>query len=541
MKHNTWPVPYRRCRILLHSGMKRCARVLSWLAIIVLVLLAIAGGGLLLTNRLAPPATGTPSHTLPLAAAQSEIDRELAPLLAANPGMTGAIFLADGVDAFAARAISARKAGRSLDLQYFIWHNDLTGRLLANEAHDAAQRGVRVRILLDDMNASGLDPHLLALDAHPNIELRLYNPFRNRAGVGRAFELLRRAFSMNHRMHNKAWIADGRVAIIGGRNIGEQYFSADAEVNFRDLDLLLLGPAVQQASAIFDSYWNSSAAVPIATLGARDPDALRTLLAKVIGDARSERARRYLDRVSDSQLVREHYRSALNPHWSAGIEVVADPPVKWASDNRASWLVGRLAPMISAARVEALVISPYFVPGEDGTARLAALTGRGTRVGIVTNSLAANDVYAVHSGYAQYRDRLVQHGVDLYELRTNQRARTSTTLVGTRAALHTKAFVLDGERGFVGSFNVDPRSKNLNTEMGVLFNDPLMASLLRGEYLRLSDADASYWVHRNKDGQLRWLDRTQPSPVVLDEEPDAGFWRRLLARISGWLPIESQL
>lgn len=495
----------------------------------------------MLTNRLAPQATGVPSHALPLQPAQTEIDRELAPLLAAHPGKTGAIFLTDGVDAFAARAISARQAGRSLDLQYFIWHNDMTGRLLASEAHDAAERGVRVRILLDDMNASGLDPHLLALDAHPNIELRLYNPFRNRESVGRAFELMRRMVSMNHRMHNKAWIADGRVAIVGGRNIGEQYFSADAEVNFRDLDLLLLGPAAQQASSIFDAYWNSTAAVPIATLGAGKPEALRALLAKVIHDARGVGARRYLDRVADSQLARDYYSKVLHPHWSAGIQVVADPPMKRASDNRAEWLVGRLTSRISAARNEVCVISPYFVPGEDGTAMLSALTKRGARVGVVTNSLAATDVYAVHAGYTVYRGRLVAYGVDIHELRANARERTAKTLVGKRASLHTKAFVLDGERGFVGSFNVDPRSKNLNTEMGVLFDDPVMASQLRDEYLRLSGSDLSYRVYRDKQGQLRWLDGAHPTPLVLDREPDAGFWRRALVRVSGWLPIESQL
>ncbi|GAA5073803.1 phospholipase D family protein [Lysobacter panacisoli] len=515
--------------------------MLSWFAIASLVILAVLVGGVLVANRLAPPATGEPSHALPLQSAQTELDRELSPLLAAHPGRTGVIFLVDGVDAFAARAIAARKAGRTLDLQYFIWHNDLTGRLLASEAHDAAERGVRVRILLDDMNARGLDPHLLALDAHPNIELRLYNPFRNRENIGRAFELARRMVSMNHRMHNKAWIADGRVAVIGGRNIGEQYFSADAEVNFRDLDLLLLGPAVEQASAIFDRYWNSTAAVPMATLGAREPKALRDLLAAVVRDARGERARQYLDRVEESQLVREHYRSALHPHWSAGIEVVADPPVKSTDDDRAQWMVARLTSMISATQREALVISPYFVPGEDGTARLAALTGRGIQVGVVTNSLAANDVYAVHSGYAGYRERLLRQGVELYELRTNEHVHAATTFVGTRAALHTKAFVLDRSRGFVGSFNVDPRSKNLNTEMGVLFDDPVMAGHLREEYLRLAGPALSYRVQMEKDGALRWIDGSQSPPVVLDSEPDAGFVRRVLARASGWLPIESQL
>ncbi|HEY0503717.1 MAG TPA: phospholipase D family protein [Lysobacter sp.] len=512
-------------------------RLLRWFAMALLVVLAVVGGGVLVTNRLAPPATGAPGHALPLHPAQTAIDRELAPLLAAHPGRTGAVFLADGLDAFAARAISARRAGRSLDLQYFIWHNDLTGRLLASEAHDAAARGVRVRILLDDMNAGGLDPHLLAMDAHPNIELRLYNPFFNRAGAGRAFELLRRPFSMNHRMHNKAWIADGRVAIIGGRNIGEEYFSAGPEVNFRDLDLMLLGPAVQQASAIFDAYWNSSAAVPIGMLDAKEPEALRRLLADIHRDARSARARRYLDRVAASQLVRDYHRQALEPHWSAGIRVVADPPLKRPGHDRARWLDGRLAPMISAARRKALVISPYFIPGEDGTARLGALTARGVYVGVVTNSLAATDVHAVHGGYAAYRERLLRSGVRLYELRAQPTRRPA----GSGASLHTKAFVLDDARGFVGSFNVDPRSKDLNTEMGVLFDDPVLARQLGDEYLRLIDPASSYWVYRNAAGELRWLDRAQPSPVVLDHEPDSGLGRRALARVTGWLPIESQL
>lgn len=507
--------------------------------LVLLILLAVVGGGVLLGHQ--PPASGTPGYTLPLHPAQTEIDRELAPLLASHPGKTGAIFLAEGVEAFAARAISARKAGRSLDLQYFIWHNDLTGRLLASEAYDAAERGVRVRILLDDMNASGLDPHLLAMDAHPRIELRLYNPFRNRQGAGRAFELLRRAFSMTHRMHNKAWIADGRLAIIGGRNIGEEYFGAGSGMNFRDLDLLLLGPAVHQASTIFDSYWNSSAAVPITTLGARDPQALRTLMHAVQQDARGAAARRYLDRVAASQLVRDYYRRTLQPHWSTGIEVVADPPIKWTDDDRGRWLIGRLAPTISATRRKALVISPYFVPGEDGVERLAALTRRGAYVGVVTNSLAATDVYPVHSGYAQYRDRLLRQGVDLHELRARPRAQPSQGLIRPGASLHTKAFVLDDASGFVGSFNVDPRSKNLNTEMGVLFYDPVMARQLRDEYLRLADPAVSYWVYRDRNGELRWLDRAQPTPVVLEHEPDAGLLSRALARASGWLPIESQL
>lgn len=521
--------------------MRRVAKriVVGLLAGIALLLAAFALA-VLMTNRPAPPPSGIPEYAMPLQPDQTEIDRELAPLLAANPGSTGAVFLTDGLDAFAARAISARRAGRSLDLQYFIWHNDLTGRLLASEVLGAAERGVRVRILLDDMNAYGLDPHLLAMDAHPNIELRVYNPFSHREGVARALEFLRRLVRINHRMHNKAWIADGRIAIVGGRNIGDRYFEAGAQTNFRDLDLLLFGPAAQQASGVFDRYWNSDAAVPISSLGKRAPGALRAVLARVRDDARGEPARAYLDRVAASQLIGNYYRDAIAPHWTPRIEVVADPPLKWSGDRR-QWLVGRLAPMISGARTKALVISPYFIPGEDGTARLAELTRRGVHVGVVTNSLAATDVHAVHSGYAKYRPRLLEHGVRLYELRPYAMTKPGAQTHREGASLHTKAFVLDDTRGFVGSFNVDPRSKDLNTEMGVLFDDPVLAAQLRSEYLRLTTPSLSYRVYRNKDGALRWLDGTHTPPVVMTHEPDVGPWPRAVVRMVGWLPVEPHL
>ncbi|HTM29573.1 MAG TPA: phospholipase D-like domain-containing protein, partial [Rhodanobacter sp.] len=232
-------------------------RVMIWLGWSVLALLLLMLSGLLLADHLTPRATGAPSTTLPLQPAQTVIDRELAPYLATHPGETAATLLPDGLDAFAARAASARLAGRSLDLQYYMWHDDLVGHLLAREVYAAAERGVRVRLLLDDINTKGLDPALLALDAHPDIEVRLYNPFRNRDGVWRLLEMVQRFFSVNHRMHNKAWIVDGRVALVGGRNIGDEYFDAGSSVNFRDLDMLLLGPAVADASTIFDDFWNS--------------------------------------------------------------------------------------------------------------------------------------------------------------------------------------------------------------------------------------------------------------------------------------------
>src|SRR5690606_22880496 len=321
------------------SRMSRIQRIFAW-GLFTLVLMLLSGW--LLADHLTPPAVGKPSHALPVQAAQTELDREIAPLVERHDGKNGIILLPDGLDAFAARALSARKAGRSLDLQYYIWHNDPTGRLLAHEAWQAAERGVRVRVLLDDMNTQGDDTDLLAFDGHPNIEIRVYNPFRNRGGPMRVFELVQRFFSVNHRMHNKAWIADGRFAVLGGRNIGQEYFDASTDTNFRDLDAVLFGPKVAQASAIFDAFWNSEAAVPISSLSKRSKQELDEAVARVRAEAAGKHARVYMERMEASPTVRGYFRGELSPHWSDAIEVASDPPLKWKEDDRGDWLVGKL-------------------------------------------------------------------------------------------------------------------------------------------------------------------------------------------------------
>ena len=516
-------------------------RVMIWLGWSVLALLLLMLSGLLLADRLTPRATGAPGTALPLQPAQTAIDRELAPYLATHPGETAATLLPDGLDAFAARAASARLAGRSLDLQYYMWHDDLVGHLLAREVYAAAERGVRVRLLLDDINTKGLDPALLALDAHPNIEVRLYNPFRNRNGVWRLLEMVQRFFSVNHRMHNKAWIADGRVALVGGRNIGDEYFDAGSSVNFRDLDMLLLGPAVADASAIFDDFWNSSAAVPIEALNPQTPENLHKLVAALAHESADATAQVYLKRVAASPSAQRLANRELSPHWSANIVVASDPPLKTKSADRGGWLQPRLAAHLGGVHSEVLLISPYFVPGSKGTATLLALVHAGARVGVITNSLAANDVPAVHSGYERYRSSLLAGGVSLFEIRRNGPVATHGLFGSSGASLHTKAFVIDGARGFVGSFNLDPRSANLNTEMGVLFDDPGLARDLRQEYLRLAAPALSYQLRRSADGSTQWLDRATQPPQVLGHEPDAGWWLRAITRVMSWLPIESQL
>ncbi|MHB1056278.1 MAG: phospholipase D family protein [Rhodanobacter sp.] len=516
-------------------------RIMIWLGWAVLALLLLVASGLLLADRLTPRATGAPGTTLPLQSAQTPIDRELSPWLAAHPGQTAAALLHDGLDAFAVRAASARLAGRSLDLQYYMWHDDLVGHLLAREVYAAAERGVRVRLLIDDINTKGLDPALLALDAHPNIEVRLYNPFRNRSGVWRLLEMVQRFFSVNHRMHNKAWIVDGRLAVVGGRNIGDEYFDAGNRVNFRDLDMLLLGPAVAGASTIFDDFWNSSAAVPIEALNPQAPQTLQALVAQLASESAMPGAQAYLQRVAASPSAQRLTNHELSVHWSANIVVASDPPLKTRSRDRRGWLQPRLAAHLAGTHGEVLLISPYFVPGKSGTATLVALAHAGTRVGVVTNSLAANDVPAVHGGYERYRKPLLDGGVSLFEIRRNGPKLALGLFGSSGASLHTKAFVVDGERGFVGSFNLDPRSANLNTEMGVLFDDPGLARDLRQEYLRLAAPALSYQVRRGSDGSLQWLDRTTQPPRVLDHEPDAGWWLRTTTRVLSWLPIESQL
>jgi len=517
------------------------ARLRRLLLALPLALLALIGSGLLLADRLTPAATGTPSSVLPPGPLPTALEAELAPLLAAHPGQTGVVWLSDGLDAFAARSVISRRAGRSLDVMYYIWHDDVPGHLLARELYEAARRGVRVRLLLDDLNAQGLDPAMMALDAHPNIELRLYNPFRNREGPWRLVEMVQRVFSINHRMHNKAWIADNQAAVIGGRNIGAEYFDARDDVNFRDLDLLLAGPAAAQAGAVFDDYWNSNAAVPIAALNRQGAAALARFLASQDAERQQQQAAPYLARVAQ-RLGQPALNQALPIQWTAQLEVVADPPLKHLRDDRSDWLLRPILADLGSARRQLLLISPYLVPGAEGSAMLAAQARAGTEVGIVTNSLAANDVAAVHSGWQRYRPGLVAAGVQVHELKRHGRAQHARGVGSSGASLHTKAYLVDGRLGFVGSFNLDPRSANLNTEMGVMFDDPVLGARLAEEYAQLAAPATSYRVQRDAGGRLVWLrDAGSAGQARIDHEPDTGWWLRAWVALLGWLPIESQL
>ncbi|MCR0983600.1 phospholipase D family protein [Roseomonas populi] len=457
---------------------------------------------------------------------------------------SGVAVVPDGLVAFATRCRAAREAQESLDLLYYIWRDDLTGRLLAREVLRAAERGVRVRLLLDDMYALGRERVLSILDAHPGIEVRLFNPTRWRrfGQVGLVLEMLFGGRHLNRRMHNKAWIADRRVAVVGGRNVGDEYYDASGAFNFRDLDLVLGGQAVRDVQAVFERYWRHPLARTVRRAsGLRPrPGRLAALIRRLDMTAQGEGARPFLEGLrADPGVARimAGDSSDLTPLAPEAIRVVADPPDKVLSRaEMKECLAPAILEALNEARREVLLISPYFVPGEEGVAILERLARNGVRVAVVTNSLAATDVVAVHGGYAGHRGHLLDAGIELYELKRS--GKESAGVFGSRgASLHTKALVVDGGHAFVGSFNLDPRSATLNTEMGVFVRHPALGDAVQEEFARLSDPARSWRVTRDGQGALRW----DSSDGTVAAEPDASLRRRALAWVVSRLPIESQL
>jgi putative cardiolipin synthase len=481
-------------------------------------------------------AKGEPSNAPPPAEV-TEIGRAALRLAEGREGRSGLAMLSENLDAFTARVLTARHAGQSLDLMYYIWHNDLTGRLLVNEVIKAADRGVRVRLLLDDINTRGSDTAYLSLDSHPNIAVRLFNPSRARRGtLRRGLEMALRAFSVTRRMHNKAWIADGAVAIVGGRNIGDEYFDA-AETNFQDLDIALFGPAVQETEAVFDAFWNSDAAIPIHALARLRKHRLRRLRKSLGRLVDGDRVAPYVARVRERASIPHMFGSPDVIQWAHAVQVVSDPPEKAAGAKRENWLLSQLMPAIASSEHRLEVVSPYFIPGNEGTEQLLGMRSRGVDVAVLTNSLAATDVAAVHGAYSKYRIPLLEGGVRLYELRPRANSLELQMIGSKGASLHTKAFTVDGRLGFIGSFNFDPRSASLNTEMGVLFEQSQLAAKVSREFDRQTAPSVSYRLVLDA-GRLCWIDGEKER---LYRDPEAGPARRLLAWTIGLLPIESQL
>ena len=463
------------------------------------------------------------------------------PRVTANGGRSGFRLLSTGLDAFVARAILIELAERTLDLQYYIFHPDQTGSLVIDRLIAAADRGVWVRLLLDDWGTlEKNDAAVAVLDSHPNIEIRLFNPYVHRSGVWRLAELVTSFARVNRRMHNKQLIADNAGVVLGGRNIGDEYFSL-GELDFQDVDVLALGPIADQSSQSFETYWNSEFAVPVSRIGKFSPDAAASTAARQELRSRCERLADspYGRALAGSGLATDLRSRSLHLHW-ADAKVIADPPEKLkkpAGTRSDTFLGSQISPHARAVRSDMLIVSPYFVPGKEGVAFFGEQRRGGVDVRVLTNSLAATDVWLVHAGYMKYRRPLLEHGVRLYELRPEaagvKGARSSGLGIGSsRASLHAKTFVFDRTSVFIGSVNLDPRSLDQNTEVGVLINSPALAGEAAALFDRWASPALAYEVTKGKNGRLEWTGG-------FTDEPGAGFWRPVGARFFSHLPIDS--
>lgn len=458
-----------------------------------------------------------------------------------HAGKTGVFPLQTGIEAFASRVVLARAAAKTIDAQYYIWHKDTSGLLLLKELHDAAERGVRVRLLVDDSGTRGLDPELAAFESHPNIEVRLFNPLtiRNPLAAGYVIAPIR----ANRRMHNKSFTVDNVATIIGGRNIGDEYFGAGDGTMFADLDVLAVGAITPAVSADFDRYWSSRSSFPVSAILKLDPQARRDVPASVTDIATTAAAKSYLEEVIKTPLIARLGQGTLAIEWT-DVKLVSDDPAKGLGEASPEQLmISKLFAITGKPERTLDLISAYFVPGARGAEILGNAARRGVNVRILTNAQDTTDVLPVHAGYSKYRPDLLEAGVRLFELKplTNRsREERGLGLTGSSgASLHAKTFAIDGERIFIGSFNFDPRSALLNCEMGLLIESPALA----GQMLTFFDKQAaaiSYEV--SLDGRaLRWTEKTAGGPKVHETEPGMTFMTRAAIKIIGWLPVEWML
>jgi putative cardiolipin synthase len=522
-------------------------RRVGWrLLVLPLVLgLTLAGGcGTL------PPLEGRMQSSAAIETDDTRLGQALAPRVAASGGNSGLHMLADARDAFAARALLAQAAERTLDVQYYIWHGDMSGSLLFESLRAAADRGVRVRLLLDDNGTGGIDATLAALDAHPEVEVRLFNPFviREPKMIGYLTDFSR----LNRRMHNKSFTADNQATIIGGRNVGDEYFGATDGTVFVDLDVLAVGPVVKQVSADFDRYWSSGSSYPAAAILAPATAAQREELATAAHRLeQAPAAAAYLDAIRRSSFATDLLQGRLALEW-APTRMVSDDPAKGLGLAEPEGnLTHELREVIGDPAEEVDLISAYFVPTKAGVEAFTGLVRRGVTVKILTNSLEATDVAAVHAGYAKRRTALLEGGVALYELRllggapttSAQENKSDRSLVrgsSSGSSLHAKTFTVDGRRVFIGSFNFDPRSQHLNTELGFVIDSPAMAQAISGRVAQRLP-EASYQVLLSEQGGLYWLERRDGREIRHEVEPGTSIWLRSGVWLMSLLPIEWML
>ncbi len=523
--------------------MKPCESSNTTLFLAMVVMLLASGCATLPTDFHRPVSSAyTDTDSTALGQAQQvEID--------AHSGQSGFLLLGNGLDAFVARAVLAHTAERSIDAQYYLLHDDLVGSLFIDQLLRAADRGVRVRLLVDDMDLADRDLGAAVLDSHPNMEVRIFNPFSR--DTGRLIQFVTRFGSVTRRMHNKSFTVDNQATILGGRNIGDEYFGADPDMAFADLDILVIGPAVRDVSASFDDFWNSELAYPATVLHGGPPTVEEIQQTrKRLNQFVSEQAdSAYLQALRDSDLSKTLKSGRVKYLWGEAV-VVHDEPEKILhdADDREYHLAPTLSPYFKGVQQELIILSPYFVPGKKGTAFLSKLAQRGVSVRVLTNSLASTDVGIVHAGYAKYRKELLRNGVVLYELNKKTTGKKNRSLINPRrkttTSLHAKSFVFDRNKAFIGSLNLDPRAIVHNTEIGVVFTSSEMATAMADAFdENIEKVAFRLELIRQENGYERilWHGIENGQQQVYKADPHTGFWRRFGLGVIGLFPIDSQL
>ncbi len=473
-----------------------------------------------------------------------------------HPGMSGFRLLQVGVDGYLTRVEMADAAVRSLDVQYFIFRSDQTGRRVTDALLRAADRGVRVRILVDDGETLPGDERVQLLDAHPNIEVRVFNPFRYRGHdpAVRALEFAMNGDRLDYRMHNKLIVADNSYALVGGRNVADEYFQVDPARQFADDDLFVVGPIVPALSDTFDAFWNSEAATPVAALAGGKPttDALLAYRRELQGlrDAPLPDGHDYRAQIAAAQPLTDLLRDPKPRVWATS-QLVCDSPDK--KDIEKGWRVGPLmvrpvADAVAEVHHELLMVSPYLVPGDEGMSLFSLLRQRGATVRLLTNSMASSTVAAAQAGYMHYRLPMLEDGIELYEIRaqlgsTRGSGQTAAISRYGNYSLHGKMFVFDRRRVFIGSMNFDQRSMHLNTEIGVLVDSETLAAQVAARFQDMVAPQNAYQVVLDDATPPHLVWRTVENGTVAeyDAEPARDLWQRLQTDALTLVPMDSEL
>jgi putative cardiolipin synthase len=518
----------------LRNLVTRCYQYVAlYKTLLALSVLLVAGCAIVTKDYPRTASTAYQAHE------STALGKEIAAIAAEHPGESGFAIIRRGRQAFTARVALADLAEKTLDVQYFLWERDATGLILADHLLRAADRGVRVRVLIDDVNLEDRDDKLAALDAHPNVEIRVFNPFPQR--FSQLLGYVTDFNHVNHRMHNKLMVMDNALAIVGGRNMSDHYFEVDPVFNFRDLDIAAAGPVVRDLSNVFDRFWNGEWAVPVAALVHRPytEEDLRLQVQRQREDIANVRYPHPLGQ--DLATLKAELSTIIKGFiWAPGRVVFDDP----SSINDPSVRVMNEALHSRVARLEKelLIESAYFIPQAKGVDAVKALVERGVRVRVVTNSLASNDVLPAFAGYSISRKDLIRAGVEMHEVRWEPGPlRQRQILQGSKTAVHTKTMVFDRKDVFIGSFNLDARSSTINTEAGLYVESPVLAAQVV-EYLdEGASPEVSYRVLLDKDNDLYWVASDDGKPLRYDTDPLSTPGQRFKASLYSIMPIIGQL